>query len=30
VSSASEAQNLKFEEVIMCCPVIAATHRRMK
>ena len=28
VSSASEAQNLEVEEVIMCCLVSAATHQR--
>jgi len=30
VSSASEAQNLKVEEVIMCCLVSAATHQRVQ
>jgi len=29
VSSASEAQNLKVEVVIMCCLVSTATHRRV-
>jgi len=28
--SASEAQNLKVEEVIMCCLVSAATHQRVQ
>jgi len=30
VSSASKAQNLKVEEVIMCCLVSAARHQRLQ
>jgi len=30
VSSASEGQNLKFQEVIMCCQVSAATQQTMQ
>jgi len=30
VPSASEAQNLKFEEVIMSCLISAATHKRVQ
>jgi len=30
VLSASEGQNLKIQEVIMCCLVSAATHQRVQ